>query len=1665
MNLLKKYLMIILVLNLFSVGKIIAQDYGNEWIDYDQQYFKIHVSEDGLYKITYSELLAAGMPVNVIDPRGVQLYYKGEEQYIYIHGEGTSGIFDPAGYIEFHGIRNRGEQDEAFFDDLSNRVNSDYSFYNDTSAYFLTWNFTTANRRITAVNQTDYAPYISAAQAYCYKNIRNNYVATYYWGSTQSFFTEGEGWFDNSIITEETPKTKLISLTGIYSSTAIAEIEVAVVGAPANQPTSSVSHHLKVEFLGQVRIDEMYSGYEFIRKTIDMPANQLSSTMQFDFTSNDITQPDINDRNVVSYINIRYPHIWNFDNSDYFEFILPANGAVEKDYLEIENFNTGTSIYLHDLTNHERIIVNGTSGVLKALVNHTDSEREMVMCNQSGYKSVDRITKISSNNKFIDYYNQNPNAGYLIVTHKNLWSSCEQYAAYRNSNGYNVLIMDVDHLYDQYAYGVNKHPVAMRNIVRRFYDDSGKPRFLFLVGKSIHFRMVRNSSTYFANCLVPSAGNPSSDNLITAGIDGNSYNPVFGTGRLSVFTNDQVLEYLDKVMTYESNLTDEWMKRIVHFGGGSNVSEQTTFAYYLSNYETIIEDTLFGGIVSTFLKSSSEPIQITQSDSVRDLINTGATMLTFFGHGSTTGFDQNIDFPENYNNRDKYPFILANSCFAGDLHQITSASVSESWINIANLGAIGFLATTGSVVASYLNIYSSELYKEIAYKAYGQPVSLQILNTCKVTEEAYSNNVRMEISCHEFTLNGDPAIVLNAHDKPDLTITADLISFIPDEITTVIDSFDVRIVIKNLGRSVQDTFLVYTDRTYAGGGTDHVQSSVYGCNYLDTIYVRLPVDMQNGPGLNSLRVFVDAGGQIDELSETNNEVTINFLIKSGDLYPIFPYQYAIYPNEQVSLMASTGDPFSEIANYNFQIDTTDTFGSSLLTQTTVSSAGGIVSWQVPFDLTQDRVYYWRICRDHVNSDSLVWKESSFIYMEGEEGWSQAHYNQFKEDDYLFIDYLPLTQKFEYVDFPKRLNCHNDGSVNLISIYEIGWNIDGATSNGLGDFGNCGMASSMMIAVIDPETILAWASDMANFGHRNYPQCFSSGRPHYFFSFNTDAVGLDSLKSMIDYVPDGHFILSYSWGNGNYSNWPEDLLQAYEDLGAVNIRSVGDGIAYVLFSKKGTPSSAVETFGTASNNVADLPETDLISDFTYGFIKSVVVGPSNTWESFNWMQYAEEDPSDDESWVKIYGITTQGDEELVVDQLGTDTYEVLNLNDSIDYQQYPNLKLEFYSKDETEKTPAQLDKWQLRFIGVPETAINPSSGYYFCCDTINEGDEFSFAVATKNISTYDMDSLVVKYWMQDNDNIVTDLDMRTLRTHPAGDVIIDTITYSSLGMSGLNSVWIEYNPINETIGNYYQPEQLHFNNYAVKYFYVQKDITNPVLDVSFDGRYIMNGEIVSAKPEILVKLKDENQYLVLNDTSLFRLYVTDLQTGFEKRIYFTAQENPEETIEFIPADLPENSCQILYNPIFTQDGMYRLRVQATDVSSNESGDNDYVVDFEVITQSTITNLLNYPNPFSTSTRFVFELTGSEIPDELQIEIFTITGRLVKVIFIDELGPLHIGRNITEYAWDGNDMYGDRLANGVYFYQVKAKINGQDIDHRATEADKYFKKEIGKMYLLH
>jgi hypothetical protein len=262
----------------------------------------------------------------------------------------------------------------------------------------------------------------------------------------------------------------------------------------------------------------------------------------------------------------------------------------------------------------------------------------------------------------------------------------------------------------------------------------------------------------------------------------------------------------------------------------------------------------------------------------------------------------------------------------------------------------------------------------------------------------------------------------------------------------------------------------------------------------------------------------------------------------------------------------------------------------------------------------------------------------------------------------------------------------------------------------------------------------------------------------------------------------------------------------------------------------------------------------------------------------------------------------------------------------------------------------------------------------------------------------------------------------------------------------------------------QLEQFHFNNFAEFRVFVDKDRVNPLLDVTFDGRHITDGEYVANKPQILFRLKDENKFLALDDTSGFLIYM----------FYPSDPTNPilltknQPDVTFIPADpnnlQHNNEARLIYSPTLP-DGTYEIRAQGIDRSKNDAGKYDYRIKFLVDSKPSITNLLNYPNPFTTQTQFVFTVTGTEVPDNLRIQIFSASGKVVKEISREELGDLHIGTNITTYRWDATDTYGDRLANGVYFYRVIVRNNdGTQIELKPTAADKYFKNGYGKMYLM-
>ena len=189
-----------------------------------------------------------------------------------------------------------------------------------------------------------------------------------------------------------------------------------------------------------------------------------------------------------------------------------------------------------------------------------------------------------------------------------------------------------------------------------------------------------------------------------------------------------------------------------------------------------------------------------------------------------------------------------------------------------------------------------------------------------------------------------------------------------------------------------------------------------------------------------------------------------------------------------------------------------------------------------------------------------------------------------------------------------------------------------------------------------------------------------------------------------------------------------------------------------------------------------------------------------------------------------------------------------------------------------------------------------------------------------------------------------------------------------------------------------------NNIFDKSFYVIEDttvtsITESSLTITFDGVEIIDGDYINSSPEILINLQYPVWFPVMDTSSL----------------HFTLVEYK-------------------INPDLT-DGEHELKISGRDRYGNTDPDASIERYFVVNSDLSLLNVYNYPNPFSDQTYFTFKLT--QIPNELEIRIFTIAGRLIKIL---KYNSNQLQFDFNRIFWDGRDEDGDKIASGVYLYKM-------------------------------
>lgn len=128
-----------------------------------------------------------------------------------------------------------------------------------------------------------------------------------------------------------------------------------------------------------------------------------------------------------------------------------------------------------------------------------------------------------------------------------------------------------------------------------------------------------------------------------------------------------------------------------------------------------------------------------------------------------------------------------------------------------------------------------------------------------------------------------------------------------------------------------------------------------------------------------------------------------------------------------------------------------------------------------------------------------------------------------------------------------------------------------------------------------------------------------------------------------------------------------------------------------------------------------------------------------------------------------------------------------------------------------------------------------------------------------------------------------------------------------------------------------------------------------------------------------------------------------------------------------------------------DGPHTLKVKAWDILNNSAEDNtEFIV--EASAKLALKHVYNYPNPFTTKTEFMFEHNrpGQEL--KVQVQIYSVSGHLVKTIQEDIVAS---GYRVDDLRWDGLDDYGDKIGKGVYIYKIHVK------DQQGNTADQFQK----------
>jgi hypothetical protein len=199
---------------------------------------------------------------------------------------------------------------------------------------------------------------------------------------------------------------------------------------------------------------------------------------------------------------------------------------------------------------------------------------------------------------------------------------------------------------------------------------------------------------------------------------------------------------------------------------------------------------------------------------------------------------------------------------------------------------------------------------------------------------------------------------------------------------------------------------------------------------------------------------------------------------------------------------------------------------------------------------------------------------------------------------------------------------------------------------------------------------------------------------------------------------------------------------------------------------------------------------------------------------------------------------------------------------------------------------------------------------------------------------------------------------------------------------------------------------------------------PDLKLFLNDEKFVYGGVANPNSLLIVKLRDENGINITGrgvgrDVSMILNNEASKNTSLNEYYQAKIDSYQEGEVRYPMKDLPQ--------------GKNVIKAKAFDIYNNVS---EGMLEFVVANSEEVAlqHVLNYPNPFTTNTTFHFDHNKAGESITVQVQVFTISGKLIKTLQLDVLAN---GNHFDQISWDGKDDFGDHIGKGAYIYKVKVK----------------------------